>query len=873
MARRSAYSAAASSSPAPAPLKEWQRVAAISSASAPTAAEAAVVPDYDRFHDILSDAPWGFLASLVAAETSGRGKRERERNKKKKNGSVENGSYSVITKRHLRTNLAMEIDDNNVDYGDGDDEPEPLPFPLGPAPFVRRFNPNNNSAATNRRERIFVRRGRQQQQQQKEFYCFESQLPSALDENRRRSSYEPVRDQAYAELVLRLCPAFFLSLYRYVEKRCCGAKAKGNIGGTEEEEEEADLLNNEENRRSAPPLRLNTTTCLHGPCLVVDPYRASKSGIRLVVADETAGGGNGGGVAATTAATILCYGGVRLCSLELLCGLVQSYRSGRYRTLTLSELLCWDGASLQCRSSASGLVCLRHVCFENRAASSTRPACPGFVFEYFSKSHTSIDDNDRYDDDGNGTTNSSSQIIPMRYCAHDPPCLRIGERAPWEDLDESSSSKSSSLAAAAVQANIPIPSSAAAPPHFRRTTGKESDDRFAARDNLRTASADAASSTRCCSLKYSYSSSTNGVDAGGGGGGTAAAVVGGRAMLSTSSRLSLTTSRGNDVFPNFLICCNRTDTRTKQKSRHHVLYEENRFKEFSIRDHIIADSPSTGVVGENHKGSPRSKPQKNEKKTRRRKLPRGSGTLRGGRRPIPRDHCFGSSRNYRSPRASFLPDTDDGSEVFPPPREESYRDQQHGQQYPTAATLAACANWSVSTAARSRPKDFAYNLKQRTVPLLQCESIAAPVAQRIDVAAASAAASRDIHVPPLCRDQSSTERATVGPYAFRDIVVTVFDDEDEFAPAGPLEAAEARSPARGCGSGGEVPPPRARDLWRSSAFRVVPDGPAAAMPSTTEIHPISPGSSVGVGHVRTMVGNNSSNSLRYLYDDRRSATW
>lgn len=210
--------------------------------------------DREAFHDIMADVPWGFLSSLLTAR--------------------------VIS--HLASYDSDE------------------PFPVGRIPDMMRTNPR-----TKEREKVVV--------DDLGVVRFLSEVPV-----HRQQLFKPVKDHSYCEIVLRMHPKLFMTLYEHYKKEWIPSGDHGNIR-----------------------LRGGLSSCMVHPTRCArDSYVLERFGI----------------------------------SLELLSALAHAYKMGRYQQLTLEEILCFESASLNCEM---GRECLRHFAFEDPHLTTTRTECRG----------------------------------------------------------------------------------------------------------------------------------------------------------------------------------------------------------------------------------------------------------------------------------------------------------------------------------------------------------------------------------------------------------------------------------------------------------------------------------------------------------------
>jgi hypothetical protein len=224
--------------------------------------------DHKRFRDIVADTPWEFLESLA------------------------NSKNQAALSIYLANSLARK--DNNEFTSN-------QPFPMGPAPILKRTNPR-----TKRREPI-LQRGSQ--------YCFLSDIP-----NLKPQEWQKLVDQAQAEIILRLTPAFFMTLYAH--KR-----------DTWEVSNDPKLNNS---------YRAHMQDCT----VTTESSTSSYSSIQL--------------------------GRAQVCTLRLLSSLAHSYMIGTYQKLTVEQLLCYEASTL-CRKTN----CLRHCVLESELAIVARCGCKG----------------------------------------------------------------------------------------------------------------------------------------------------------------------------------------------------------------------------------------------------------------------------------------------------------------------------------------------------------------------------------------------------------------------------------------------------------------------------------------------------------------
>jgi hypothetical protein len=171
------------------------------------------------------------------------------------------------------------------------------PFPLGLAPILKRTDPATGQRTVvigysqmnaNNKQYLFA----QEKQQQRQRHA-RHRVPKSILSTHSSSSQRVLLDQSYAEIMLRLHPLVFLTLYEYEKNR-------GRMG-----------------------------VCCY-----------SKAGMKKKSMMQNSATNNGYTFCCSNDTIIL--GGVALCSRALLCALARSHAVGQYSQLTMEEILCYE---------------------------------------------------------------------------------------------------------------------------------------------------------------------------------------------------------------------------------------------------------------------------------------------------------------------------------------------------------------------------------------------------------------------------------------------------------------------------------------------------------------------------------------------------
>ena len=286
--------------PLPAPsLAEWQSF---------HGDDGTVVLDRATLLDILAttDAPWGYIASLSRPMLLEHLQKQEMKTMKQPSSSSSSSQssfwiheeaprhammeYSPRCGRHRPTKQQPDDDKTSDDKATTIcHESKQLPFPLGPAPVMMRTNP-----WTGLRQAV----ARYTTHNAANQYTF----GSTANTNNNHHSNSLLLDQSFAEIMLRLHPLLFLTLYQHEKAQgrmgVCGYKDKSS--GNKSKQKNRALGNNMHLHHHEPP------------------------------------------AAVTTATDSIVLGGVSVGSRALVCGLARSYALGWYQQWTMEQILCYQ---------------------------------------------------------------------------------------------------------------------------------------------------------------------------------------------------------------------------------------------------------------------------------------------------------------------------------------------------------------------------------------------------------------------------------------------------------------------------------------------------------------------------------------------------
>ncbi|GKZ01260.1 hypothetical protein MPSEU_001077000 [Mayamaea pseudoterrestris] len=261
--------------------------------------------------DILAatDAPWGHVASLSKRELAEHLERQEcermERQMKRASDKKQQQHGRTRRDRHekFHEKLKEAVNANAFNH----------PFPLGPAPILKRTNPE-----TNRRQVVTGFKSMDGTTKSTEYTFAPESTPRLFHD---ASPPVTLRDASYAQVMLRLHPLMFLALYEHEKKH-------GRVGVCAHSRR----TTRRHYKQSMSMSDCNNNNQLH----------------RIHASNDS-----------------VCLGGVVISSRALLCALARSYALGLYAQLSMEQILCFQpycvcSSSNNARDQGSGNQCTRH---------------------------------------------------------------------------------------------------------------------------------------------------------------------------------------------------------------------------------------------------------------------------------------------------------------------------------------------------------------------------------------------------------------------------------------------------------------------------------------------------------------------------------